>query len=122
MWLLWLLWTMGGIIDIFLGLNSTITSGAISGFSLIMIISGIGWIVLGIKAKYVFTPPPRSDTKQKTVAPEKPKANSASSEPPVYPPISTPPSSPKQKVCKFCGHPYAPGDTFCTECGAVDVE
>ena len=26
------------------------------------------------------------------------------------------------KVCKYCGHQYEPGETFCPDCGAVETE
>ena len=26
------------------------------------------------------------------------------------------------KVCRFCGHQYEPGETFCPDCGAVETE
>ena len=34
----------------------------------------------------------------------------------------TPAAPEKIKVCRFCGHLYEPGETFCPNCGAVETE
>ena len=74
-------------------------------------------------------PEPSSDpqkTERLTAEPKKipvPSAPAVPAQPAEAQPITPKPAKEQpvaRKTCSYCGHVYEPGDTFCTQCGAME--
>ena len=66
-----------------------------------------------------------SDGMRSGISPEPPETKKIQNDPSLRPEKNQQMQDRKTegiKVCKYCGHQYEPGETFCPDCGAVETE